>query len=90
VTVEWTDEALDRLADLYVSAATPADRDALARHVERSNRRLAADPHGLGESRGPGRRVWFSPPLMVAFDLPVGGGVVVFHVGGAKGDPADD
>jgi plasmid stabilization system protein ParE len=90
MTVEWTDEALDHLADIYVATPTPGERDAIARCVERINRQLAADPGTVGESRGPGRRVWFAHPLMVAFDLPPGGGVVINQVTRLKGDPQDD
>lgn len=86
MTVEWQEDALDRLADIYVAAA-PADRDEIGRCVEHINARLASDPGGLGESRSPGRRVWFTPPLVVVFDLPVGGGVVVTHVARLKGTP---
>lgn len=60
--VEWKEAALDRLADLYVKAPDAAAREAIARCVERINAQLAANPWGPGEDRGPGRRVWFTPP----------------------------
>ncbi|MBX9578914.1 MAG: type II toxin-antitoxin system RelE/ParE family toxin [Gemmataceae bacterium] len=85
--VEWKPPTLDRLAELYVAEPDPAAREAMARCVEAINRRLAADPWSPGESRGPNRRVWFHPPLLVIYDLPPGGGVVVIHVNRTKGDP---
>jgi hypothetical protein len=88
MSVEWEEDALDHLADIYVSA-TPDDREVIARCVERINAQLESDPWSLGESRGPGQRVWFNHPLMVAFDLPPGGGVVVFHVAPLKGRAPD-
>ncbi len=83
--VRWKEVALDRLADIYVAAPTSTERDSIARRVERINAQLAAHPWGLGEDRGPHRRVWFTPPLMVVYDLPPGGGVVVIHVAKLKG-----
>lgn len=87
--VTWEEDALERLADIYVEAPTPADREAIARCVERINAQLAVDPWSPGEDRGPGRRVWFSHPLVVGYDLPPGGGVVVYHVAPLKGSPPD-
>jgi hypothetical protein len=60
--VDWNEDTLDRLADIYVAEPDPAARDAIARCVEQINRRLAADPWSPGESRGTARRVWFHPP----------------------------
>ena len=88
MSVEWEEPTLDHLADIYVEA-TPAEREAIARCVERINAQLAVDPWTPGEGRGPGRRVWFSHPLVVGYDLPPGGGVVVFHVARLKGAPTD-
>lgn len=88
MSVEWEEPTLDRLADFYVEA-TPDEREAIARCVERINARLAVDPWTPGEDRGPGRRVWFLPPLVVGYALPPGGGVVVFHVARTKGDSTD-
>ncbi len=89
MSVEWKEDALDLLADIYV-ASSPAERDSIDRCVTRINARLAADPQTLGESRGSSNRVWFSPPLMVGYHLVPGGGVVVFHVARCKGDLDDD
>ncbi len=88
MSARWQEDALDRLADIYVEV-TPAERDAVVQCVERINARLAVDPAFLGESRGPNRHVWFNHPLMVGYDLPPGGGVVVFHVARLKGAPPD-
>jgi hypothetical protein len=83
MTAEWTEDALDRLADIYVAAA-PSERDAVVRCVGLINSRLAADPWDVGESRGPRRRVWFVYPLVVAFDLLPSGTVLVNHVAKLK------
>lgn len=88
MSVEWEEPTLDHLADIYVEA-TPAEREAIAQCVERINARLAVDPWTPGEDRGPGRRVWFSHPLVVGYDLVPGGGVLVNHVARLKGAPAD-
>lgn len=88
MSVRWEGRVLARLADIYVEV-TPAERDAIARCVERINARLATDPWTPGEDRGPGRRIWFFPPLVVGYALPPGGGVVVFHVARTKGGPTD-
>lgn len=88
MSVEWEEPTLDRLADIYVEAA-PAERDAIARCVERINAQLALDPWTPGEDRGPGRRVWFHPPLVVGYDLLPGGVVLVNHVARTKGGLTD-
>ena len=79
MTVEWEEAALDRLADFYV-AVTSEMREVIAAGIERINVQLARDPHELGEDRGPGRRDWFSAPLVVVYDLLEGGLVLVIHV----------
>lgn len=66
--VEWAEEALDQLSDLYVVLPL-AEQDAMARLVERINRSLAVNPDELGESRKPWVRVWFVNELMVRFDI---------------------
>lgn len=66
--VEWTTDALDLLADIYVRM-NPTERDDLEKDVLRINSALAKDPHRLGESRNPGQRVWFTGPLMVYFSV---------------------
>jgi hypothetical protein len=78
--VEWTESALDRLADLFVSADL-AEQDLIEAAVKRINAALAADPWDLGESRSSGWRVWFVDPLMVIFRVSQAGGrVIVSHV----------
>ena len=86
--VEWDGQALDRLADIYV-ALTPAEREVVVRCVERTTARLHIDPGFIGESRGGNRRVWFNRPLMVVYDLPRGGGVLVVHVAFVGNDTDD-
>jgi hypothetical protein len=49
-TVEWTDYALDQLADVFVSLDLNT-QDQLSKAVEVLNRRLAIDPLDEGESR---------------------------------------
>lgn len=87
MSVEWEETPLDRFADFYVAAVDPGEREALVRCVEEINARLASDPWFLGESRGPNRRVWFHPPLVVGYALPPGGGVVVYQVNRCKAGP---
>lgn len=62
----WLGAALDTLADIYITL-NPADRDRLAAGAEALNRRLAADPHAVGESRGGNLRVAFTHLLVVRF-----------------------
>ena len=88
MTVEWEARTLDRLASIYV-AATPAVRDAIVRCVERINARLAVDPGASGESRGLGRRAWVVHPLVVGYDLPPGGTVLVNPIAPFKGRAPD-
>jgi hypothetical protein len=59
--VEWTETALDRLADIFV-AADLAQQDMLETTVRRINATLSSGPPDLGESRPSGRRVWFADP----------------------------
>ena len=78
--VGWVESALDRLADLFVTAWT-AERDEIEATVLRINAALAADPWALGESRSGNRRVWFTYPLMVVYRIaPTEGRVVVSRV----------
>ena len=67
--VEWTDAALDRLADLFV-AADSTTRETIERCVVGVNAKLAADPWDLGESRATVyRRAWSAQPLFVVFPI---------------------
>lgn len=83
--VEWREFALDELADLYV-AADPTARDEIERAVKRISAELAGDPGRLGESRSSDdRRVWFSYPLVVVFEIRRPEGLVqVTHTAGLK------
>jgi hypothetical protein len=78
--VEWTESALDLLADLFVAVDLSEQRE-LEKIVVRINATLAADPWELGESRSGGWRVWFVDPLMVIFHATSADGrVIVLHV----------
>lgn len=91
MSVEWTDVARDRLADVYVRLDLDGQR-ALVSQVERIEARLNSDPWFLGEFRGSDRlRVWCTGPLAVIYRLPPGGGVVVLYATGLKhGAVTDD
>jgi plasmid stabilization system protein ParE len=89
MTVEWTDYALDQLADIWVTI-TPAERDVIEQTVDAINARLAVDPSSVGESRADNRRVWFRHPLVVIYRLVPGGGVIVSHVAKLRPWRADD
>jgi hypothetical protein len=65
---QWTEEALDKLADLYIEVDVP-DRERMAAGVQAFNARLAADPLAVGESQGGGYRIGFSPLLRVFFKV---------------------
>jgi hypothetical protein len=64
--LEWADEALDELADIYV-LATPPDREVIARRVLAVNKALRINPLGVGEDRASGLRVDANPVLTVWF-----------------------
>lgn len=64
--VTWHADILDALAGFYVEADT-ADRDRMAGGVDALNRRLADDPHAVGESRESEIRIAFLPLLMIRF-----------------------
>jgi hypothetical protein len=66
--VEWTESALDQLADLFVQSDLVVQQEIEAT-VEAINSVLADDPDELGESRSAGRRVWFVHPLVVIFRI---------------------
>lgn len=67
--VEWTNRALNRLADVAVAAGSLDRQDEIERAVLRITAALAADPWDLGESRERFRRVWFADILVVGFDV---------------------
>jgi hypothetical protein len=78
--VAWTEKALDELSDLYVTLSL-IEQDAMAKSVAGINRKLAEDPEGVGESRSPWVRVWFTEGFMLRFDIdPAGQRVTVYEV----------
>jgi len=66
--VRWTDQALDKLSDHYVTCSLDEQQD-LARNVSQINARLTIRPDLLGESREGWVRVWFEGRLMVRFEI---------------------
>jgi hypothetical protein len=81
VTVIWQPPALDQLADYYVLLPL-ADQRALEVTVKRIDKRLEENAWSLGESRGSdARRLWFTGPFAVSFDIQPGGLVYVLHIG---------
>ena len=76
---EWSDAALDALADIWV-AATTADRDEIERAVREINRELADDPANKGESRVGGTRALIVAPLTVWYRVLPGPQARVFSV----------
>jgi hypothetical protein len=82
--VEWTESALDRLADLFVTADL-AEQAVMEAAVVKINSDLAVNPWNLGESRTEGRRMWFVEPLVVIFRVvPTKEQVVVLAVGRSR------
>jgi plasmid stabilization system protein ParE len=64
----WGEAALDKLADIYVTADA-SERERMAAGVEEFNAQLAADPLDVGESRVGGYRVAFPSLLKVSFHV---------------------
>lgn len=78
--VEWIEETLDQLSDIYVTL-TLDEQLVMARAVERINRQLAGDPESVGESRSPWVRIWFTSGLIIRFDItPAEHEVTVYEV----------
>jgi len=73
--VEWTDYALDLLADVFVSLDLAA-QDQLTAAIEALNRRLATDPLDEGESRNAPFRLTFVGSLGVIYRVDATHGVV--------------
>jgi hypothetical protein len=65
-SVNWSDYALDLLADVVVSLDL-AMQDELTTEIERLNRRLAKNPLDEGESRNGPFRLTFMGSLAVLF-----------------------
>jgi len=74
----WKQTALDLLADIYVSASV-AERELIARIVERVNRQLRDDPEA-GESRSGTMRILVELPMVFDFAVDKYGVVVVLKV----------
>ncbi len=66
--VTWTEDALDKLADIYITLSVDDQRE-VARTVLRMNRLLAIHPEQLGESRDGWERIWFEGRLMTRFEI---------------------
>ena len=65
-TVRWRRSALDRLTEIWMSAA---DRAAINSAVEEIDQLLALRPNETGESRSEDVRVYFCPPPGVFFEV---------------------
>jgi hypothetical protein len=67
--VQWAEEGLDRLADIYVALDLDG-QDEIARVVSQINATLATDPWDVGESRATAnQRSWHVDPLTVLFEI---------------------
>jgi hypothetical protein len=78
--VVWLQTALNELAAAWMSADS-ALRKAITAATQTIDRALEADPHNQGESRSPGQRFLFQPPLGLTFEVRHESGVVrVLHV----------
>jgi hypothetical protein len=73
--VIWTDYALDRLADVFVSLDL-LTQDQLTAEIDALNHRLASDPLREGESRTSPYRMTFAGSLGVLFRVETSNGVV--------------
>lgn len=73
--VEWLQSVLDHLTDVWI-ASDSSTREALTAAVAEIDRRLMADAHSSGESRGPNIRVDFVYPLSYTFHVPADANVV--------------
>ena len=66
--VVWLDNALDDVADFYVTADLPTQAR-VSDALEALNRRLAKNPFDEGESRDGGERITFVPHLAIRFRI---------------------
>ena len=64
--VVWRPAAEEQLADIWTSAA---DQSNVTRAADRIDALLTYTPSTVGESRTPGERVLFEPPLVVTFEI---------------------
>jgi hypothetical protein len=67
-TVIWRTRALDELADIVVQSDLNT-QDLVERQVTALNKRLAADPLDVGESRGGSRRIAIADPICILFEV---------------------
>jgi hypothetical protein len=77
-SVTWSDAALAELATIW-NSASPGDDALLTWAISDIIYELQRDPENVGESRPQNRRVMFSYPLGVLFDV-VGGDVWIYSV----------
>jgi hypothetical protein len=63
-TVTWKHEAEETLTRIWTEAS---DRQAITRAAHQIDRRLAADPDNVGESRNAGRRILIVRPLVAIY-----------------------
>ena len=64
--VRWARQALNELAQAW-AGADAATRKEITSASHAIDQQLSADPFHTGESRSPGRRIAFFPPLVVTF-----------------------
>jgi plasmid stabilization system protein ParE len=64
--VVWRPTAENQLAEIWTDAADQPD---VTRAADRIDALLAYSPGTVGESRTPGERVLFEPPLAVTFEV---------------------
>lgn len=65
-TVDWTDEALDELAEIWMDASDP---DAVTRAQSVLDYGLARHPDRCGVELSEGLRVWQVDPLRIYFEI---------------------
>jgi hypothetical protein len=68
--VVWRQTALDHLASAWMRADSAMRQD-ITQATQEIDRQLKANPRELGESRASGQRIFFHPPLGVAFEVDV-------------------
>jgi plasmid stabilization system protein ParE len=65
-SVIWSPRAEHLLAEIWMTAA---DRAAVTQSARDIDRLLETRPMDIGESRESGRRIYFSPPLGIAYSV---------------------
>jgi hypothetical protein len=66
--VEWTQEALNELAGVWM-LADQAARRAITEATQQIDRQLTTDPFGSSESRTEALRILFESPLGISFEV---------------------